>query len=185
MARISTTRSSGLDPATTLFIVASKTFTTDETMTNAAFGARLDRRCAGRRGGARPFRGALDQPQGLRRLRHPPGPHLRVLGLGRRPLLGLVGHRPAGRHRRRLSTISRRSCAAPTRWTSISSRPRSRRTCRSSWALLGVWYRNAWGFSTHAVLPYDQRLSRFAAYLQQQDMESNGKSVTLEGKPVD
>ncbi|MHB1109898.1 MAG: glucose-6-phosphate isomerase [Devosia sp.] len=51
--------------------------------------------------------------------------------------------------------------------------------------LLGVWYRNAWGFTTHAVLPYDQRLSRFPAYLQQQDMESNGKSVTLAGKPVD
>ena len=51
--------------------------------------------------------------------------------------------------------------------------------------MLGVWYRNAWGFATHAVLPYDQRLSRFPAYLQQQDMESNGKSVTLEGKPVD
>ncbi len=51
--------------------------------------------------------------------------------------------------------------------------------------LLGVWYRNAWGFSTHAVLPYDQRLSRFPAYLQQQDMESNGKSVDLAGKPVD
>ncbi len=51
--------------------------------------------------------------------------------------------------------------------------------------LLGVWYRNAWGFSTHAVLPYDQRLNRFPAYLQQQDMESNGKSVTLAGKAVD
>lgn len=51
--------------------------------------------------------------------------------------------------------------------------------------LLGVWYRNTWGFSTHAVLPYDQRLSRFPAYLQQQDMESNGKSVDLSGKPVD
>lgn len=51
--------------------------------------------------------------------------------------------------------------------------------------LLGVWYRNAWGFSTHAVLPYDQRLNRFPAYLQQQDMESNGKSVMLDGKAVD
>ena len=50
--------------------------------------------------------------------------------------------------------------------------------------LIGVWYRNAWGFATHAVLPYDQRLSRFPAYLQQQDMESNGKSVDLEGKPL-
>ncbi len=51
-------------------------------------------------------------------------------------------------------------------------------------ALLGVWYRNAWGFSTHAVLPYDQRLSRLSAYLQQLDMESNGKGVTLNGKSV-
>ena len=51
--------------------------------------------------------------------------------------------------------------------------------------MLGVWYRNAWGFATHAVLPYDQRLSRFPAYLQQQDMESNGKQVNLEGKPLD
>ena len=51
--------------------------------------------------------------------------------------------------------------------------------------VLGVWYRNAWGFSTHAVMPYDQRLSRFPAYLQQQDMESNGKSVSLAGRRLD
>ena len=50
--------------------------------------------------------------------------------------------------------------------------------------LLGVWYRDVWGFSAHAVLPYDQRLERFAAYLQQLDMESNGKGVTLTGHPV-
>lgn len=50
--------------------------------------------------------------------------------------------------------------------------------------LLGVWYRNVWGFSTHAVLPYDQRLNRFAAYLQQLDMESNGKGVRTDGSPV-
>ncbi len=51
-------------------------------------------------------------------------------------------------------------------------------------ALLGIWYRNGWGFASHAVLPYEQRLRRFAAYLQQLDMESNGKSVTREGDPV-
>ena len=50
--------------------------------------------------------------------------------------------------------------------------------------LLGVWYRDVWGFSAQAVLPYDQRLERFAAYLQQLDMESNGKGVTLTGHPV-
>src|SRR3546814_17548806 len=50
--------------------------------------------------------------------------------------------------------------------------------------LLGVWYRDAWGFPAYAVLPYDQRLERFTAYLQQLDMESNGKRVTLTGHPV-
>ncbi|GAA1643445.1 glucose-6-phosphate isomerase [Georgenia ruanii] len=50
--------------------------------------------------------------------------------------------------------------------------------------LIGVWYRNFQGTATHAVLPYNQYLSRFPAYLQQLDMESNGKSVTLDGAPV-
>src|SRR3546814_4865138 len=50
--------------------------------------------------------------------------------------------------------------------------------------LLGVWYRDAWGFPAYAVLPYDQRLERFPAYLQQLDMASNGKRVTLTGHPV-
>jgi glucose-6-phosphate isomerase len=51
-------------------------------------------------------------------------------------------------------------------------------------ALLGVWYGNAFGFETHAVLPYSQELARFPAYLQQLDMESNGKSVRLDGTRV-
>jgi len=51
--------------------------------------------------------------------------------------------------------------------------------------LLGVWYGNFWGAETHAVLPYDQYLARLPAYLQQLDMESNGKRVDLSGRPVD
>jgi len=50
--------------------------------------------------------------------------------------------------------------------------------------LLGVWYGNFFGAESHAVLPYDQYLARFPAYLQQLDMESNGKSVTVEGERV-
>ena len=50
--------------------------------------------------------------------------------------------------------------------------------------LLGVWYIDFFGAETHAVLPYSQYLARFPAYLQQLDMESNGKSVTLDGSPV-
>jgi len=50
--------------------------------------------------------------------------------------------------------------------------------------LLGIWYCNFFGAPTHAVLPYDQYLHRFPAYLQQGDMESNGKSTDREGNAV-
>jgi glucose-6-phosphate isomerase len=51
--------------------------------------------------------------------------------------------------------------------------------------LLGVWYNNFFGAQSHAVLPYSQYLERFPSYLQQLDMESNGKSVTIDGSVVD
>ncbi|MET9292967.1 glucose-6-phosphate isomerase [Streptomyces sp. NPDC003077] len=50
--------------------------------------------------------------------------------------------------------------------------------------LLGVWYGNFWDAQSHAVLPYSHYLSKFTAYLQQLDMESNGKSVDRDGEPV-
>jgi glucose-6-phosphate isomerase len=50
--------------------------------------------------------------------------------------------------------------------------------------LIGVWYIDFWGAQSHSVLPYNQYLARFPAYLQQLDMESNGKSVDREGEPV-
>lgn len=50
--------------------------------------------------------------------------------------------------------------------------------------LLGIWYGNFFGAQSHAVLPYSHYLSRFTAYLQQLDMESNGKSVDRDGNPV-
>ncbi len=51
-------------------------------------------------------------------------------------------------------------------------------------ALLGIWYNNFFGAATEAILPYDQYLHRFAAYFQQGNMESNGKSVDRTGQPV-
>ncbi|WP_080055386.1 glucose-6-phosphate isomerase [Spirosoma aerolatum] len=51
--------------------------------------------------------------------------------------------------------------------------------------LLGIWYNNFFGAQTEAILPYDQYMHRFAAYFQQGDMESNGKSVDRDGNPVD
>ena len=50
--------------------------------------------------------------------------------------------------------------------------------------LVGIWHRNVCGYDTHAILPYDQHLSRFPAYLQQLDMESNGKRIDLDGELV-
>jgi len=51
-------------------------------------------------------------------------------------------------------------------------------------ALVGIWHNNICGYATRAVLPYDQRLLRLPAYLQQLDMESNGKSVSTDGSPL-
>jgi glucose-6-phosphate isomerase len=51
--------------------------------------------------------------------------------------------------------------------------------------LFGIWYNNFFGAESYAILPYDQYLHRFVAYLQQLDMESNGKSTSLDGARVD
>jgi glucose-6-phosphate isomerase len=51
-------------------------------------------------------------------------------------------------------------------------------------ALIGIWYTNFFGAQTEAILPYDQYMHRFAAYFQQGNMESNGKSTDRKGKPV-
>jgi glucose-6-phosphate isomerase len=52
-------------------------------------------------------------------------------------------------------------------------------------ALIEIWYRDFWDYAAQAVIPYDQRLARFPAYLQQLEMESNGKSVDLAGAPIE
>ncbi|MEO6219418.1 MAG: glucose-6-phosphate isomerase, partial [Ginsengibacter sp.] len=52
-------------------------------------------------------------------------------------------------------------------------------------ALIGLWYTNFYGSQTEAILPYDQYMHRFAAYFQQGNMESNGKSIDRNGEPVD
>ena len=76
-----------------------------------------------------------------------------------------------------------RSSTASRRSTATSSSPaRSQRT--RVMAMLGIWYANVLGAQTKAVLPYAHELRRFPAYLQQLDMESNGKSVRLDGSAV-
>jgi glucose-6-phosphate isomerase len=51
-------------------------------------------------------------------------------------------------------------------------------------ALIGIWYTNFFGAQSEAILPYDQYMHRFAAYFQQGNMESNGKSMDRSGNPV-
>ncbi len=172
-----------LDPATTLFIIASKTFTTSETMTNAAtarawIAERLGEAAVGAHFCA--VSTALDKVSAF-------GIDVkRAFGFwdwvgGRYSVWSAIGLPVAiavgfdafeaflaGAHE-----MDRHFVEAPLE-----------KNLPVILGLLGVWYRDVFGFSTHAVLPYDQRLSRFPAYLQQLDMESNGKGVTVDGKPV-
>ena len=97
----------GLDPARTLFIVSSKTFTTQETMTNAATARAWIAAGARRGGGRRPFRRRVDPARQGRANSASSRPGVRLLGLGRRPLFDLVEHRPAARHRDRARALRR------------------------------------------------------------------------------
>ena len=99
-----------LDPAQTLFIVASKTFTTLETMTNAHLARQWSARRLGRRrnSGRQAFRRRLDECRKGRAVRHRHREHVRVLGLGRRPLLDGLGHWPVHDAGDRTARISAR-----------------------------------------------------------------------------
>ncbi len=173
----------GLDPATTLFIVASKTFTTVETMTNAETARNWIAEALGQDAVKHHFAAvstALDKVSkfGI--------DAARVFGFwdwvgGRYSLWGAIGlpimlaigpdrfrDFLAGAH-----AMDRHFVEAPLR----ENQP-------MMLGLIGWWHRVACAYPARAIIPYDQRLSRFPAYLQQLDMESNGKSVTVEGEPV-
>ena len=173
----------GLDPATTLFLVASKTFTTIETMTNAATArnwivAALGEEAVGAHFAA--MSTALDKVSafGIDVSRafgfwDWVGGRYSVWSAIGLPVMIAIGAKNfrdflAGAH-----AMDQHFRSAPLD-----------RNLPVILALIGIWNRNVLGFPAKAVLPYDQRLERFAAYLQQLDMESNGKRVTLEGAPV-
>ncbi|MCD7060974.1 glucose-6-phosphate isomerase [Pelagibacterium xiamenense] len=173
----------GLDPATTLFIVASKTFTTDETMTNAHSARKWLADALGEDAVTDHFAAVSTNIEGCQTfgIRED-----RIFGfwdwVGGRysvwsaiglPVAIAVGFDNFEAFLRGAGEMDEHFRTAPLE-----------ENLPVIMGLIGAWYRNAWGFASHAVLPYDQRLSRFPAYLQQQDMESNGKSVTLNGKPT-
>ncbi len=173
---------SGLDPRRTLVLVASKTFTTVETMTNArtvrswmrdgggdtgsqfaAVSTALDKTAAF---GIEPERvfGFEDWVGGRYSVWGPIGLSL-MLAIGADDFRSfLAGGRSMDDHFRH----------AP--WD---------RNLPVLLALVGIWHHQVCGYPTRAVLPYDQRLSRLPAYLQQLEMESNGKSVAMDGHALE
>ena len=173
-----------LDPATTLFIVASKTFTTQETLLNAE-AARDWFLAAAKDAGAvaRHFVAVSTNEQAVKAFGIDPANMFgfwdwvggryslwSAIGLPIALYVGMdaFGELLAGAH-----DMDEHFRTAPL----DANMP-------VILALLGLWYNNFWEADSYAVLPYEQRLSRFPAYLQQCDMESNGKSVTRDGKPV-
>ncbi|HEX9967536.1 MAG TPA: glucose-6-phosphate isomerase [Solirubrobacterales bacterium] len=175
-----------LDPAETLFVISSKTFTTLETMTNA----RTAREWAlGHLGGdeaavAKHFVAVSTNADGVAEF-----------GIDTENMFGFwdwVGGRYSMDSAIGLSTML---AIGPERFAELlagfhamDEHFRTAPLERNLPALLGllaVWYADFFGAETCAVLPYDQYLHRFPAYLQQLTMESNGKHVTVEGGRVD
>ncbi|MCX7567664.1 glucose-6-phosphate isomerase [Sulfitobacter sp. F26169L] len=171
-----------LDPKSTLVIVASKTFTTIETMTNAQ--TVLDWL---RRGIGPDIGGHLAAVSTALELTAKMGiAERRVFGFadwvgGRYSLWGPVGlpiMLAVGPENFRNFLAG----AAAMDQHFQTAEPTENLPMLMAFA--GVWHRNFCGYPSRAVLPYDQRLSRLPAYLQQLDMESNGKSVTKDGTPL-
>ncbi len=173
----------GLDPARTLFIVSSKTFTTQETMTNAASARAWIAGALGEAAVSDHFAAVSTQLNKVAEFGIEAG---RVFGfwdwVGGRysiwssiglPLAIAIGPEQFEEFLRGGYEIDQHFRAAPLM-----------RNIPVLMGLLSVWNRNVLGHASHAVIPYDQRLSRFSAYLQQLQMESNGKSVQLDGSLV-
>jgi glucose-6-phosphate isomerase len=175
-----------LDPSETLFIISSKTFTTLETMTNAH--SARDWTLAGLGGDeksiAKHFVAVSTNTAEVSKF-----------GIDTANMFGFwdwVGGRYSMDSAIGLSTML---AIGPENFRSmldgfhqVDEHFRStpfERNLPVLMGLLAVWYNNFFGAQTVAVLPYEQYLKRFPAYLQQLTMESNGKHVTLEGTPVD
>ena len=171
-----------LDPMRTLVIVASKTFTTIETMTNArtARAWMID-------GGGDPAMQFAAVSSALDKTEEFGIPSARVFGFadwvgGRYSVWGPVGLPVM------IAVGSNAFDAFLRGGQAMDLHFRS-----ADWAenmpvmlaLVGIWHRQVLGHSSRAVLPYDQRLLRLAAYFQQLEMESNGKSVAMDGSTLD
>jgi glucose-6-phosphate isomerase len=173
-----------LDPAHTLFIVASKTFTTVETLTNAERARAWIRDALGERAIARHFAAVSANV-----------PAATAFGLDADavfPMWDWVGGRYSLWSAVGLPIVL---AAGFERFAELLAGARAmdehfrdapaHRNIPVLMALLGVWYTNFWGAQSHCVLPYSEDLHDLPAYLQQLEMESNGKRIDRDGKPVD
>ncbi len=169
--------------ATTLFIICSKTFTTLETMTNAATARAIVAEKLGEAAVADHFCAvstALDKVAGFGIKSD------RIFGFwdfvgGRLSVWSSIGLSLAigiGAEKFEKFLLGGQDIDTHFRETPLEQNG------PVIMALIGVWYRNFWSYQTQAVIPYDQRMGRFPAYLQQLEMESNGKSVSLDGTPA-
>jgi glucose-6-phosphate isomerase len=174
-----------LDPAETLFVVSSKTFTTLETMTNARTAREWSVGALGSDAAvAKHFVAVSTNADEVARF-----------GIDTENMFGFwewVGGRYSMDSAIGLSTMvaigPERFAELLSGFHAVDEHFRSAPLDRNLPALLGmlaVWYADFFGAQTSAVLPYDQYLHRFPAYLQQLTMESNGKHVTLDGQHVD
>lgn len=173
----------GLDPATTLFIVASKTFSTLETLTNATAARRWLTAALGDDAVAKHFVAVSTHEQRVADFGIDTanmfgfwdwvGGRYSVdsaIGLS---LMAVVGKEAFGEFLSGFHTIDRHFAETPLE-----------RNAPALLGLIGVWYSSFFDADSRAVLPYSNDLGRFAAYLQQLTMESNGKSVRADGSPV-
>jgi glucose-6-phosphate isomerase len=174
-----------LDPAETLFIVSSKTFTTLETMTNARTARKWALDALGDEGAvAKHFVAVSTNAEGVA-----------GFGIDTDNMFGFwewVGGRYSMDSAIGLSTML---AIGPEQFAQMLAGFHAmdehfretpiERNLPAIMGMLAVWYGDFFGAQTVAVLPYDQYLHRFPAYLQQLTMESNGKHVTLDGRRVD
>ncbi len=174
-----------LDPAQTLFIVSSKTFTTQETMTNARsarqwlLGSLKDDAAVARHfvavstNAAEVTKFGIDTANMFGFWDWVGGRYSMDSAIGLSLMLAIGGDQYrellAGFHE-----MDEHFRTAP-----------AEKNLPMLMGLLGIWYNNFFGAESVAVLPYDQYLAYFSAYLQQLDMESNGKHVTLDNEQVD
>jgi glucose-6-phosphate isomerase len=174
----------GLDPAETLFIIASKTFTTEETMRNAETArawvlqklkdpAAVARHFVAVSTAAEHVKAFGIDPRNMFEFWDWVGGRYSLCSAIGLPVMVAIGPRRFYEMLDGFHAMDRHFRTAPFE-----------KNLPVLLGMLGVWYNNFFGAQTCAILPYDQYLHRFAAYLQQLDMESNGKSVDKQGCPV-